>query len=383
MKPHAPFSARTVVRRSGLTLIEIMIALTMTLIVLGAMMTAFQYASEQMQSGRALMELANRARSAESVLRSDLANVTVDVRPYAQTAAPSGYFEYIEGRLNDNSGLAGNILAGENFIDSYLGDVDDVLAMTVRSPDRPFRGRQAVITPGSPPTVGPANVIESSLAEVVWFTTWTDLDGDGTTINFDESIRIHRRALLIRPDLGVLLSDVNLAMVNLYIANNDISVRVVPKNPGLTLFDVVANNLADLAVRRNRFCHDPTAFPNNFDLSLAIARRGSQSEIMLTDATAFDIRVFSPNAPVKTDISSRCHRRTERIQDLCQRWCSSGRANWEPSSISRTGIARFRHLNLGFSRTSATGMVTLLPATSTTPGRRFMRAMGSIRMATV
>ena len=43
---HRPFSRR------GLTLIEIMIALTMTLIVLGAMMQAFQYASGQMQMGR-------------------------------------------------------------------------------------------------------------------------------------------------------------------------------------------------------------------------------------------------------------------------------------------------------------------------------------------
>ena len=52
---HRPFSRR------GLTLIEIMIALTMTLIVLGAMMQAFQYASGQMQMGRATMETGESA----------------------------------------------------------------------------------------------------------------------------------------------------------------------------------------------------------------------------------------------------------------------------------------------------------------------------------
>ncbi len=93
----SPTSARTSLRRRGLSLIEIMIALTMTLIVLGAMMTAFQYASAEMQSGRALMELANRARTAESLLRSDLAHLTVEPRPYAQTSNPPGFFEYIEG----------------------------------------------------------------------------------------------------------------------------------------------------------------------------------------------------------------------------------------------------------------------------------------------
>ena len=84
---HRPFSRR------GLTLIEIMIALTMTLIVLGAMMQAFQYASGQMQMGRATMELANRLRSAEELLRSDLSNLTVEPRPYTGNTNPNGYFE--------------------------------------------------------------------------------------------------------------------------------------------------------------------------------------------------------------------------------------------------------------------------------------------------
>ena len=79
--------------RSGLSLVEIMIALTMTLIVLGAMMTAFQFASEKMQGGRAIMELANRARTAESLLRSDLAGLTLDPRPYA----PNHYASWLFG----------------------------------------------------------------------------------------------------------------------------------------------------------------------------------------------------------------------------------------------------------------------------------------------
>ncbi len=105
--------------RRGLTLIEIMIALTMTLIVLGAMMQAFQYASGQMQMGRATMEMANRLRSAEELLRSDLKNLTVEPRPYTGVANPNGYFEIIDGSMRDKSNAAAD--------NSYLGDVDDVI----------------------------------------------------------------------------------------------------------------------------------------------------------------------------------------------------------------------------------------------------------------
>ena len=52
----SPISAR----RPGLSLIEIMIAMVMTLIVLGAMMAAFAYGSSEMQKGRATIELNNR-----------------------------------------------------------------------------------------------------------------------------------------------------------------------------------------------------------------------------------------------------------------------------------------------------------------------------------
>ena len=49
------------------------------------------------------MELANRARTAETLLRSDLAHLTLDPRPYAQTTNPPGFFEYVEGPSTDET----------------------------------------------------------------------------------------------------------------------------------------------------------------------------------------------------------------------------------------------------------------------------------------
>lgn len=287
---------QTQLTRLGLTLIEIMIALTMTLIVLGAMMQAFQYASVEMSKGRAMMEASNQLRGAEETLQRDLNGITVDLRPYTQSAIPSGYFEYLEGPLHDNTGAIdsrGDFDNAKNVLFGYLGDIDDILAMTVRSEDRPFRGRFN------------GQIIESSVAEVIWFTLHNDRNGNGI-IDFDESVTLYRRVLLIRPDLdltGFISNDE-------FFAENDVSARVEGSR-------FVANALADLANRANRFCHDPTRFPHVLqrvidparpDLPDLVTTRVSNPEltfpsytgddIMLNDLCAFDVKAFSSNAMV-------------------------------------------------------------------------------------
>ncbi|MCP4477944.1 MAG: hypothetical protein GY818_07620, partial [Planctomycetaceae bacterium] len=233
--PSIPSQHRSFSRR-GLTLIEIMIALTMTLIVLGAMMQAFQYASGQMQMGRATMEMANRLRSAEELLRSDLSNLTVEPRPYTETTNPNGYFEIVDGAMRDKTNAAG--------INSYLGDVDDVIAMTVRSDGQFFRGRHI------PDNTTSSKVIESSIAEIMWYTTG---DLNAVLNDLSESLKVHRRVLLIRPDMGPW-ENLTLAQVTTLMQNNDISCRIV-FDQDANEFNVYANSLSDLALRRNRFCH--------------------------------------------------------------------------------------------------------------------------------
>ena len=323
-----PFAFRSQ-RRSGLTLVEILIALSMTLIVLGTMTAAFRVASEEMRQGRALIELANRARIVEDHLRTDLGSITVETRVYDGEVEPHGYFEYVEG-TNRDSTFAGT--------DSFQGDCDDVLAFTARTTDgilyrgrrRPLVNRNGVLT------LGTTTVIESSLAEIVWFTAVNDNDAlggplqpqvsDGATpanssVDFDDSIRLYRRVLLIRPDLGTLAAGVSFDQAENVIRNNDVSVRVVP-NPNNGGFSVIANSLEDLAIRANRFAHMETTpdgtgegnFPNNLrpdyiqnrvasddnqDLNYLDPDRTWQPlPPILSDVGAFDLRVYSPTAGV-------------------------------------------------------------------------------------
>ena len=101
-----------VTRRSGLTLVEILIAMVMTLIVLFAMMEAFKYASGEMQRSRAVIEMSSQLRAAQELLRSDLEHVTLDPKPWTQTALPKGYFEYVEAVGRDSTNA---VSATENY----------------------------------------------------------------------------------------------------------------------------------------------------------------------------------------------------------------------------------------------------------------------------
>lgn len=267
-------------RRSGLTLIEIMIGLVMTLIVLIAMMQAFRYASTEMSKGRAMIELANQLQTAQDTLRRDLTNLTVDVRTSAITSTPHGYFEYVEGPCRD----ATSIIPNGTY--NSFGDFDDILAFTTKSNGRSFRGRYN------------GQIFESNVAEVIWFSDFEERDPpiNPGLVDYDESVTLRRRVLLIRPDLGILGPSYNFLV-------NDISARFENGT-------WIANSLEDLAKRENRYGHLQTRPLCQLDRSILAANRLNSTnlsgtdlvfagqDIFLTDILAFDVKVFSPDCPV-------------------------------------------------------------------------------------
>ena len=272
--------------RFGLTLVEIMIALVMTLIILGAMMSAFSYGSAEMQKGRAAIELNNRLITAEEQLRRDLDRITVELKPHHNLTwfLPKGYVEIVDGVQTDFvPGNATGFAHGGNEL--VYGDRDDFFACTIKSEGKAFRGRR---------TYGGNNdIVESHLAEVAWFSVFDASTADPT------DVIVVRRQLLILPSLGVVGTA---AGYNDFIQNNDISVRIDGPN-------LVANSLDDLAIRGNRFSHDsPTALTPATSVlaTLPLDLRHNDNHIMFSSVAAFDIKVFDPNAYVRvaTDITS-------------------------------------------------------------------------------
>jgi type II secretory pathway component PulJ len=211
-------------RSAAFTLVEIMVALALSLLLLAAVISMFGKVSEGIGDSRSLLEMADRLRLAEERLQLDLAGVTVTMNPPANPANNPGYFEYIEGPATTGTGVSSNIAVNNDTgnTDQTVGDFDDILMFTTRSSSQPFVGKYPAGTNG---------VGTSTVAEVAWFVR-------GHTL--------HRRVLLVMP--GANLSAVTTPTG--YYANNDISARW-----NSTTNKMVPNTLASLTDRKYRFAH--------------------------------------------------------------------------------------------------------------------------------
>lgn len=281
ISPHSTESNRNPGRnRQGFTLIELLIAVVLTLVIILAMVRLFKSTGDSISLGRAKMDMHNQIRVVTETLRRDLQNATHLPNPRKGTR--EGYFEIVEGPEFDAEHATADV--------SFLGDHDDILAMTVKSNGEPFRGRFN------------GAWVESYLAEVVWWVRHDDIDGDPEA-SYDESLRLYRRVMLIRPDLAVMAA--NSTDIISFQRNNDISARVGTTviNPGdPPVPAIIANSLQDLADRKNRFAHDYTLFPHLMEDSAAqltpLLGDFAGQDLMLNNCVAFDVKVFDPKARV-------------------------------------------------------------------------------------
>ena len=312
-----PFSRS--VHRHGLSLMELLIATTISIMVMGATVTLFGVVGERINGGRAMIEVADRLRSTQNLLHHDLRGVTVSFLPWEQPSAGSGYFEILKGPARDSLPGSANVT---------LGYTQDVLMFTTRSPDQPFTGRYM--------TGGSQTTIESPLAEVVWYMQPTfnaagqraGANGGATTYT------LYRRQFLISPvwiqspptppgtPLNIGTGQANL---NQYYDNYDVSAHPDRFNPG----NMIANSLADLTYRDNRFAHNnfqskakapfvvnattltaAPAWSSYFANSLTPFPVDDPSQrygedVVLTNVLSFDVKVWDPGAAVLPDASQR------------------------------------------------------------------------------
>lgn len=273
----------TRVARSGMTLVEMLVATAMTLIIMGVVAQLFGFLALTLSRSRDTIAMSADARSVANLLRRDLSGLTVKTVPPAPADGESGYLEIIEGSTTDQS-------AG---FSQLTGDCDDVLMLTTRSLDQLFVGQ-----------FGSSGSIESPVAEVAWYCRQSpaayQTQAAGSTL-----YTLYRRQLLVMDYVGQTpfeTSGDNSFSGSLPNTNYDLSLRA----DGSLLRP---NSLSDLTRREWRFMHNltgttsRTAFPYNATVSnlstygqLTGARQGE--DIVLTNVLAFDIRVFDPRAPL-------------------------------------------------------------------------------------
>lgn len=287
---HSPLTTHHSPRSAAFTLVEMLIAMVLTLILVTAIAQFYAIVGDSVKDGRAMIEVGGRLRSVVQKLQADLDQITVAVVPWTDDGSSSGYFEYFEGpgydldANNDGTWEATYStatpvpvpdLARNGTNTNALGDGDDFVAFTARSKSgQPFTGRYTTNASGTFIFGGLPTIYTSPLAEVVWWVGFDDQPG-GTALTWDlnEPRQLYRRQLLIRPDLmrtdayGTFDGVTNYASYNLaenqlkrYWQENDISLSVryyVDPSSGNVYYYIKANSLADLARREYRFAHAP------------------------------------------------------------------------------------------------------------------------------
>ena len=290
-----PNTSRSPLASRGITLVEMLISMAVTLIMMAAVVNLFANIGAGVSKRNASMELGSQLRLARARLFKDLAGATSPARPKLPSDDhDDGYLEIIEGRWSDKNpsglidGVAGNgeldyatsivpssnlTLPGGNVTDGGgLGDYDDILALTVRSESEPFVGRR-VTWNGARWVV---TTIESDLAEIIWFAVENPADGS----NGEPGMRtVYRRVLLIAPWVDKLPPyvrtsppgdpDNKIFLDQTCHQLSDISFRR-GINPDGSLGDLrIANTLADLTKRENRFGHERFlgSFPHELELN--------------------------------------------------------------------------------------------------------------------
>ncbi len=382
--------------RRAFTLVEMLIAMAVTLLLVSALASGFAFVGQSIRDGRGEVELSNQLRDTTERMREELSAMTVSLSPNSGGADQLGYFVYYEGPMTD---ATSSIFGVHRSLDdpsqlvlnhSRYGDFDDYIAFTaVATGDNWFTGKVpqfvldqktaqlngVVYDPNnsSNPFYGtdPLNpvVIRSKYAEIIYFAspeyvqtslpatpTYADIEGNGLPSN----LRLHRRVLLIRPDLNIedtsviggrrvtplpiapatirtfngvpyppLLAD-NWPVITATTGETvnpsaaaadawlygmagvhqqcDLSLRRVLDADGLPTRIVAANSLADLAKPHNRFAHVrapgtllgfPTADVNI--TSMPILALGGPAEI-IKKQTADNALVSPPPTPMTTAV---------------------------------------------------------------------------------
>ena len=303
--------------KTGLTLIEMLVAMTASLILFGAVVTILQILGDAVSKSRRTGRLDSDMCSVRTRLQLDLAGVTANRDPSTglkvevDSGSVSGYFEVIEGpnsdlldysqvvvpahfpaRVYDRSTNAPGPTADSN--DRIVGDTDDLLFFTTSNVTLdPFMGKFG------------NDMITAEGAEVAYFCRPTPGTSNPTLYT------LYRRQLLIIGSFPRAPFTSNGTMpfdsggpdtrtnwnnfYNLY----DVSAR--RENDVLVL-----NTANDLQRRRNRFAHDPLCsggtqdllplIPNHLNSVLALASPRQDEDVIVKNVLAFDVRLLDPQA---------------------------------------------------------------------------------------
>ncbi len=295
----------TQAKRSGLTLVEMLVAMTASLILFGSVLTIFQILGDAVSRSRRTGRLDSDMCSLRLQLQQDLEGITANrdakgLLCEVDSGSITGYFEIIEGPNSDL--IDYSVTPPFNRVpnvsgpspssnDCIVGDTDDMLFFTTRSVStEPFIGKYG------------ATSITSNQAEIAYFCRPTPNTSNPTLYT------LYRRQLLITGGTNTAAFANPAAPKtswDLFYANYDVSARHEELGGVHT---IVENNANDLQRRRNRFAHDPLCsgatrglhplIPYHANNVLTFPSTGPRAneDVIATNVLAFDVRLLDPLA---------------------------------------------------------------------------------------
>ena len=312
--------------RGGLTLVEMLVSMALTLVLMGAVAQVFGMLGQGVNGSRSMAELNDRMRATMYRLRQDLDGMTVDLTktPPLSGSKNTGYLEIIEGPASDanlydnvnnpakqfTSKSASSPMPSQGNDDRLVGDIDDVIMFTTQATGDMFTGRADTRNNNLE-----GGGLRSPYAEVSWFCLKNDLSSNPQTY----TLYRHQRLVMAHPGAEPFVNTTSGG-----VAKNSFGgpPNAIPFSDWQTIYaltDVscrkqgslaLPNSLADLARRENRFMHGST-FPFIFPIPIyatsaevanqTFSRTGSRfgEDVILTNVIAFDVRVWDPNATVQ------------------------------------------------------------------------------------
>lgn len=275
---------------NGYTIVEILVAITISLVMMVGVATIFGTIGQSIADSRATLEMSNRLRTTQLRLQEDLANVTVPVmEPPRDPQDFEGYFEVTEGPIGPAippTLLATNLDQADPTTpsgfarDTTVGDLDDMLMFTARSKTDPFAGRvfvkrwpqpgeQAYYDPTDPTmtpvpdTTGQFVVVrtaKSEDAEIAWFVRGTTLYRRVLLVlpQFDADLRVSGTQMQLdtRRDAPYTPPFPEVSPAGPGFHNDyDISIRSNNNTEAFANFAIQPNTLGDLTKPENRYAH--------------------------------------------------------------------------------------------------------------------------------
>jgi prepilin-type N-terminal cleavage/methylation domain-containing protein len=306
----------------GFSLIELLMALALTLVMMAAVVAIFGMINTSMTDSRATVEMNSRLQAAADRLQRDLDGLTAPVVPWLRPESGQGYFEYIEGPRSDYSPpQPPQLTAGYSPVPdgklplALVGDIDDVLMFTTRARGQPFVGRTDP-QPGTSTSTGP-QIIQSDVAEVIYFCAPDPTSAaQAAQLGRETLYTLYRQVRLVYPTSKIFEGPLP------RLPSLDVSYRVESTPSGQQF---LLNSLGDLTKRENRAYRALKGFPFSIypgpekwpygppppqgngnprilpDGSTLDTTSRLGLDVLLSNVLAFDVKAWDPTATVRSD----------------------------------------------------------------------------------